>query len=222
VAERKTLTKRMAVLFEQALKQRDKAVSAWRAVMELDDSDEEALDALARLYAAGNSWSSLAEIYQRKIELAEDSQSLRLLRFLSARLHDEKLEEPVRGATSCARCWTPTRAIPRRSSCSTASSPARRSTPSCWRSWTCGPWPRTPAENEGFAYRAARLLEQDLIDVQGAVERYRDILSRSPRHTGAREALWALARGEEHRLLAVPVLEPCSAREGVGRRWSSC
>src|SRR6185295_12383976 len=67
---------------------------------------------------------------------------------------------------------------------------------------------RNAAEKEGFAFRAARLLEQELSDVQGAVERYRDILSRSPRHPGAREALWALARGEENRLLAVPVLEP--------------
>lgn len=217
VGERKALTKRMAVLFEQQLKQRDKAVSAWRAVMELDDADEEALDALARLYAAGNSWRSLAEIYQRKIELAGDAQSLRLLRFLSARLHDEKLEEPFEAASQLRsvldahpgdaealelldRIFTREGQHAELLEILDLRAMAEQSA----------------AEREGFAFRAARLLEQELGDAQGAVERYRDILSRSPRHGGARDALWALARGEDHRLLAVPVLEPVLRAE---REW---
>jgi tetratricopeptide (TPR) repeat protein len=209
VAERKALTKRMAVLFEQALKQRDKAVSAWRSVMELDDADEEALDALARLYAAGNSWSSLAEIYQRKIELAEDPQSLRLLRFLSARLHDEKLEEPFEAASQLRAVLDAHPGDPEALELldrifTREGQHAELLEILDLRAMA----ERNAAEKEGFAFRAARLLEQDLSDVQGAVERYRDILSRSSRHPGAREALWALARGEEHRLLAVPVLEP--------------
>jgi tetratricopeptide (TPR) repeat protein len=214
VAERKALTKRMAVLFEQQLKQRDKAVSAWRAVLELDDADEEALDALARLYAAGSSWRSLAEIYQRKIELATDPQALRLLRFLSARLHDEKLEEPFEAASQLRAVLDAQPGDPEALELldrifTREGQHAELLEILDLRAMA----EKSAAEREGFAFRAARLLEQELSDAQGAVERYRDILTRSPRHPGAREALWALARGEDHRLLAVPVLEPALRSE---------
>ena len=72
---RKALTKRMAVLFEDALKNPTKAIDGWRGVLDIDDSDEEALDALARLYVASSQWRSLVDIYQRKIELSARSPS---------------------------------------------------------------------------------------------------------------------------------------------------
>src|SRR4029453_8211522 len=98
-ARRKALTKRMAVLFEDALKNPDKAMGGGGGVLDIDDADEEALDALARLYVASSQWRNLVDIYQRKIELSRDPQSLRYLRFLSARVYEEKLEESHEAAS---------------------------------------------------------------------------------------------------------------------------
>jgi tetratricopeptide (TPR) repeat protein len=215
--ERKALTKRVAVLYEQALKQRDKAIDSWRSVLEIDDADEEALDALARLYVGSNSWRSLAEIYQRKIELATDAQDLRVLRFQTARLYDEKLEEPFESASQLRAVLD-------------AHQGDAEALDGLDRIFSREGQhadlleildlrvmaEKSATDRDAFAYRAARLLEQELSDVQGAVERYREILQKSPRHGGAREALWSLARGDDHRMLAVPVLEPVLRNE---REW---
>jgi tetratricopeptide (TPR) repeat protein len=213
---RKVLTKRMAVLFEDALRNADKAVEAWRSVLDVDDADEEALDALGRLYVAGGNWRELVEVYQRKIELARDPQSLRYLRFLSARVYEEKLEEPDEAAsqlravldahhgdvdalTMLDRIFTRENqhfelleVLDLRAAASDG------------------------AERDALAYRAAQLVEKELDDQGGAVARYRDILARTPSHEGARTALWTIARGESYRLPAVAALEPVLR---AGREW---
>lgn len=209
IVQRKILTKRVALIYEQALRSRDRAIASWRAVLEIDDADEEALDALARLYTSAASWRSLAEIVQRKIELSSDPGELRQLRFTSARLHDERLEEPFEAASQLravldaqpgdSEALEMLDRIFMREGQNTdllevLDSRAQVAT--------------STADRDGHAFRAASLVERELGDVQSAVERYRQILTRSPEHPGAREALWALARGDDHRMLAVPVLEP--------------
>jgi tetratricopeptide (TPR) repeat protein len=213
---RKTLTKRMAVLFEDALRNADKAVESWRAVLDVDDSDEEALDALARLYVAGGDWRELVEVYQRKIELAHDPQALRYLRFLSARVFEEKLEEPDEAASQLRAVLDAhpgdgdalgmlDRIFSREGQhfellevldLRAEGAPG--------------------AEKDALAYRAAQLVERELDDQGGAVARYRDILARTPGHEGSRTALWAIARGESYRLPAVAALEPVLR---AGKEW---
>ena len=51
--ERKAIAKRIAVLYEDALKQREQAVRAWETVLEIDASDGDALESLAQLHPAG-------------------------------------------------------------------------------------------------------------------------------------------------------------------------
>ncbi len=208
-AERATLTKRTAVLYEQVLKLRDEAVEAWRAVLELDDSDEDALDALIRLYIADESWRSLLEIYLRKIELAAEPETIREFRFIVARLHDEKLEEPFDAASQLksvlqdfpgdlATLEMLDRIYAREKQHAELLEVLDLRAAS----------ETDPAEREAVAFRAARLMEMEIGEVPAAVDRYKAILGRTPRHAGARDALWTLARGEDHGMLAIPVLDP--------------
>ena len=63
-------------------------------------------------------------------------------------------------------------------------------------------------ERDGLAYRAARITETELSDVEGAISRYQGILAATPDHPGTREALSAIARGDDYRVPAIAVLEP--------------
>ena len=107
-ASARLIAKRIAVLYEDALKQREQAVRAWETVLEIDAGDVEALDALAQLHCGGRrlpragrglrsaSWSSRSG--------REDRRAAARCRARAS--YDEKLSEPdAGGRASCARCW---------------------------------------------------------------------------------------------------------------------
>ena len=207
--QRKALHKRVAVLNEQTLRRREKAIAAWRAVLELDDRDEEALDSLGRLYVASLAWRDLAGVYQRKIELTRDPGSLRLLRLLAARLYDEKLSEPGPAVSELRALLD--------------DSPGDRDALELLdRIFTRdarhaellevldvrAATEQSAPERETFAFRAARLTTDELADPRAGIERYRAILGQDPGHAGAAEELWKIARGELHGAEAISVLEP--------------
>jgi lipopolysaccharide biosynthesis regulator YciM len=205
---RKTLTKRMAVLFEDALRNADKAVESWRAVLDVDDSDEEALDALARLYVAGGSWRELVEVYQRKIELAHDPQALRYLRFLSARVFEEKLEEPDEAASQLRAVLDANPGDADALAMLDRIFSREKQHFELLEILDLRVAGAEGPDQDALAFRAAELVEKELDDQSGAIARYRDIVSRSPGHDGARQALWKIARDESYRLQAVAALEP--------------
>jgi tetratricopeptide (TPR) repeat protein len=213
---RKSLTKRMAVLFEDALRNPDKAIEGWRAVLDVDDADEEALDALGRLYVAGGTWRELVEVYQRKIELARDPQTLRYLRFLSARVFEEKLGEPDEAASQLRAVLDAHSGDP-----DALAMLDRIFTREGQHFELLEVLDQRSAGAEGperdaLAFRAAQLVEGELDDQGGAVARYSDILGRSAGHEGARSALWKIARGDSYRLPAVAALEPVLR---AGKEW---
>ena len=63
---------------------------------------------------------------------------------------------------------------------------------------------------DAIAVRAARLLAQELSDVEGAIARYREVLTRSPADADTRQALWQIARDHDHRrrIIARELLDP--------------
>jgi tetratricopeptide (TPR) repeat protein len=208
-AERKPLAKRIAVLYEDPLKQREQAVRAWESVLEIDAADGEALDALAQLHFVGQSFRELADIYDRKILLAEAPAARRQLRMQAARLYDEKLSESDQAVAQLRAILDDTpgdaeslelldRILTREERhvdlVEVVDARAARET--------------SPAARDELAFRAARLTETELSDVEAAIGRYMNILAASPAHAGAREALWAIARGDDYRIPAVDALEP--------------
>jgi tetratricopeptide (TPR) repeat protein len=205
---RKVLTKRMAVLSEDALRDRDKAVSAWRSVLEVDDADEEALDALARLYTAGADWRELADIYQRKIERAGDPATLRYLRFLSARVYDERLTEPGEAASQLRAVLDVNANDPDALAMLDRIFTREKQHVELLEVLDLRVAAARGPERDALGFRAAQLVERDLDDATGAIARYRDLLGRTAAHEGARTALWNLARAESYRLPAVVALEP--------------
>ncbi|MES1204848.1 MAG: hypothetical protein ABUS79_02820, partial [Pseudomonadota bacterium] len=201
--------KRTALLYDQSLKQRDRAIDAWRAVLDIDDGDMDALDALGRLYVANLAWRDLAGILQRKIELTTDPQDLRLMRLTNARLFDERLSDPQEAlaqlraildiAPSDAEALEFLDRILTREGqhADLLEVLDQRAAIEA-----------DPPVRAAIAVRAARLLGDELSDVEGAIGRYREIVLTSPDNEEAREALWRIARGDDFRSAAVVALEP--------------
>ncbi len=91
VEEQKSLLFRAGRLYEGELAQPEKAIATWRQVLQLDEHDATALEALASLYEAREAWRDLCWVYTQQIELAKSETTRRPLRFAMARVYDEKL-----------------------------------------------------------------------------------------------------------------------------------
>ncbi|HZL19564.1 MAG TPA: tetratricopeptide repeat protein, partial [Polyangia bacterium] len=215
--ERKAIAKRIAVLYEDALKLREQAVRAWETVLEIDPNEAEALESLAQLHLQAGAFRELAGVYARKIELTERADERRMLFLQSARIYEEKLSEADSAIDQLRALLAETpndgEALADLDRIFTAEgrpadlvdvldARAARET--------------SPAAAQEIAFRAARLVETDLSDVEGAIGRYQRILTAAPTHAPAREALFAIARGDDYRLPAVAVLEPLRR---AGKAW---
>ncbi len=210
-AEKKAITKRVAVLYEDALKQRDAALRAWEAVLEIDGNDVEALDALAQLHLAGSSFRDLSEILERKLQLVEIPTHRRALRLELARLYDDKLQEADQAVAQLRAVLdeAPQGGDPEALAALDAIfSRDERHADLLEVLDARAAGETSAAARDELALRAARLTEVELSDVEGGIARYQKILAASPQHAGAREALATIARGADYRLSAIAALEP--------------
>jgi len=206
---------KLAEVQETVLDRREDAIGTWRKVLSLNDSDELGLAALERLYIANESWTDLVDIYRRKADLTSAPADRReILLKLASVFRDkvgevyeavvvynsilEMFPEDVETMKALDQLYTSEKMWPdlldileRR--ISLESDPG-----------VC---------NELF-YRAAGVLSEELGDLDGAIQRYRQVLDEDPSHRGAREALEALAANESARESAVTVLEPLLKASG--------
>jgi len=206
---REALIKRMAALYEQPLGDSAKAIAAWRSILDLDLGDQDALVALMRLFRSTSDWPNLAETIQRKIDTCRDFQELRALRLQAAELYDEKLGQLSDAAEQLRRILE---VVP-------ADAEALEMLGSIYlrekqHSDLIDVLDRrariatTPQARDALAFKAAYITEHEVLDLAGAISRYRQVLDGTPAHAESREALWALCRGDDSRLLAIEALEP--------------
>lgn len=86
--------RRLARVADGRLRDPDRALAAWRAVSEMQPTDQEALAALARLHYQQEDWENLAEVMERQIPLTDDEQKAINLSFRLADILSEQLERP--------------------------------------------------------------------------------------------------------------------------------
>ncbi len=215
--ERKVIAKRIAVLYEDALKESERAVRAWETVLEIDPNEGEALESLAQLHLAAGAFRELAEVYARKIEITDRADERRMLFMQSARIYEENLSEPDRAIEQLRALLVETpgdgEALTDLDRILTTEG---RQADLVEVLDTRAAGTQDAAGRDELAFRAARLVETELGDVEGAIGRYAKILAGAPRHAGARDALYTIARGDDYRLLAVGVLEPI---ERAAKSW---
>jgi tetratricopeptide (TPR) repeat protein len=191
--QREALIKRVAALYETPLGDLAKAIAAWRSVLDLDQENPEALDALSRLYAATADWQNLVEILQHKIDCTKETQLLRALRFEAAELLDAKLGQLSDAAEHLRRILdvTPDDAdaldmlasifVREKQHAELVDVLDRRARIT-----------KARHERDTLAFQAAHVTEHELLDLPEAIARYRHILDGNPEHAEARAALWTL------------------------------
>ena len=92
-AERIRLMGRVGTVLEQRLGDTDRAIEAYKAVLELDESDANALNALDRLHTERGEWRALLEILELRIQSTPTEEVAVRLRM--GRLLNAELGEPV-------------------------------------------------------------------------------------------------------------------------------
>lgn len=102
VEQRKRLHARIAAIWDARLGEADEAISAWRAILDLDADDRAALAELDRLYEREQRWVDLLDVLQRRVELSVESQERAALQLRQGHLLADRLGDPER-AIECFR-----------------------------------------------------------------------------------------------------------------------
>ncbi len=205
---RVVLLHRVASLYEESLDSRSQAVGAYNRVLEVDDSDSDALDALERLYRSEGEYRQLAEILVRKIELADTIERRRPLQFALASVYDTHLSDAYEAIAQM-------KAVLDEASDDREALAALDRLYARERMWIelldvldrRAQAEHAVAEAAELRFRAAQLVERELADAEEGIRRYAGVLEILPSHAGTRRALDSLARGEDTLEAAADVLE---------------
>ncbi len=198
-----------AMVYEEMLGDRARAVEVYNRILELDPEHQGALDALDRLYEQEGAWDDLLGILERKAALAQGAEDRKALLARSARIL-EREQGDAQGAIDALRAMLELDPVDD----STLSELDRLL-------GQTGDWMAQmeildrraelaagAAERIELELRMARLWDEKLDDPQRAIEGYRGILGEQPDHQGARESLWAMVRGDREERAASEVLLP--------------
>ena len=205
----------IADIHETLLNRADRAVEAYRQVLALDESDRTSLDALERLYTMHESWMDLIGVYRQKLDQTASDAERRPLQLAVAKVYDEKVGDSFEAITAYREVMDrdPTdREI--------LDALDRLYTKEGLHSDLLEVLERkidviTELEQHTvLVFRAATLLEKEIADIEGAIDRYREVLDAEESHAAAREALERLVQDEGHRERAAQVLEPLYEKTG--------
>jgi tetratricopeptide (TPR) repeat protein len=90
-AERREVRFQLASLYEEEIKDLDKAIELHSAILEGNPEDVPVLRALDRLFRATGRWTKLVGIIDRELALAEDDRTSAELRFRLGEIHEHQL-----------------------------------------------------------------------------------------------------------------------------------
>ncbi|MBK9265561.1 MAG: tetratricopeptide repeat protein [Polyangiaceae bacterium] len=186
----------------------DDALAQFRAVYDTDSENAEAISALERLYRSTSRFNELLEIQKRKLELADDTEAKKTIRYAIAELFVNELSDRGSAIATYNEVLED----------DPADAPALEALDTLYRlqeQWEqyVDVLKRRIELNLGDAvtvdlkYRLGSTLEKHLQDPHGALENYREILALDPTHEGARLSLEALLENEELRAEAAEILQ---------------
>lgn len=209
--ERKELLFRVCDLWDDKLERPDRAIDTYRRVFQDDPEDLTAIEALIELYARTEQWELLIEMLREKLETVDADADRKPILYRIAETYEIRLEDVEETILSH-------RAVldidPR----------DRKALDALDRLFSGeGRWSdlidllegerdeymdEDPARVDALELRIGDVLEHQLGQAPAAIERYGDVLRRSPDSAEARAALERLLDDPEHRLTASRVLEP--------------
>jgi tetratricopeptide (TPR) repeat protein len=198
-----------ASIEEDVLERHDQAISVYGKILELDQEDLGAIDALIKLYLGLSRWSDLLAVYARKADLVTDPTEKKLIYYQIGAVFERELKDVPRAIDTYQRVLEldpdDVQALGRLDVLYQ----------------TAQNWPELlsvlqheselandPAEGISYQYRIAELYEKHLDDTTRAIELYRDLLQQMSDHQPTLEALEGIKSGAKEPLGAALVLEP--------------
>ncbi len=197
---------------ERELGEIDQALETNRSILELDDSDPDALAALERLYVSLERYEELLDIYKRKLDLTTDPDQRTEIRFKIGQLYEEEVEDDAKAiSTYCGILDDSGEDVGVLRALDRLYTKGER-----WRDLAdtlerqiC----LVDVEEDGYDYvslmnRLGQTREQHLEDVGGAIEAYQSVLDLDSNNTYARDALEKRLRDKKYAFETANTLEP--------------
>ena len=199
----------LALAYERELANPEIAIERNQAILDIEAKNEQAVEALERLYVATGRFAQLLAIYDKKLELAKSKQEQLDIRFKLASLYEDEIRQPEKAVELYQAIL---KQDPKQA-------PALQALDRIYAS--LGKWPELaetlnreialgaePAAAAQLKFRRGKLEEQHLKTPAAAVASFREALALAPDHEGARESLQAYLQDPELQMAAVEVLEP--------------
>ncbi|MCB9536432.1 MAG: tetratricopeptide repeat protein [Myxococcales bacterium] len=212
---RKDLYFRVSAIYEEMLEDPYRAVDIFQMVLEVDDTDARALDALERIFLTLQRWEDLMEVLHRKAALTDDLNARKDIYYVIGASYERELDDLMRAVETYQKVleWD------------AADLPSLQSLDRLYQQLEH--WEdlkdvlrrqvevvEEPEAQLALRFRAARLHEEHLEDVGAAIEGYRGILADAPEHAPSLEALSTLVREDREAAAAAAVLEPVLTTAG--------
>jgi golgin subfamily B member 1 len=213
---RRELRGRLGELCETVLDEPRGAIEAWRARLEEDPNDAEALSALDRLYERTQSFRDLVEVLRARERLTDDARGRRALLVRIATTLADKLGD-VKDAIEAYRAVIDDFGADRASLASLAALyevadrwPDLADTLEADLALT-----ESPDDKLAILARLGEVQQKRLGDVGAAIAAYRQALTLDPSHAGCRAALEAMLGDENSRREAAAILRPLYEADGL-------
>ncbi len=194
-AQRANLYRALAKLQAQADEEAE-AIESWKRVMELVPTDAEAMAAMGQLYSRQGRVPELLEVLKRQISIEEDTGRRAGLLFQMGVLQEEQLKDANTAIATFRRLLElqpdDAGALARMEKLCEAQQRWPELADVLARRLTLLP----AEERADVTFKLAAVREAKLLDKQGALDLYRDLLAQNPRHAGALQRLEALMQRE--------------------------
>lgn len=215
VEERKALLYQAGNIFDEILERPEEAVEVYREVLEVDAYDSRAIDRLEELYTRLEWWAELLEVYEMKLEQADNDEARKDLLYVIAPLHEEQLDQPYEAIGTYRDILE---IDPQELGALENLADLYEETEQ-WHELLEALEEQMelvslPEERLGLHHQIGTLWETELGDVLEAVEVYREILEEEPEHEPTREALAGLIERGEAEVEAAEVLHPIYEEAG--------
>ena len=205
--QRILLWERIAGIYDEEFLDHERAAESWEAILEIDNTNENALASLPRHYRSLERWEDLAKLYEHHVGLTEDPQRSLELHLARGRVLSEQLQSPDRAMTAYEAAIA---LDPSHAGALEALARLRESTGDAEAAIhaieALAERATTPEGKAEHYFRAARI-KQDRGDQDGAIDFYKRCLDLVPNDATTSQALRAayVARGDVN--AAIQLLE---------------
>lgn len=198
-----------AAIEEDVLEKHEEAIFVYKKILEIDEDEMRALDALIKRYLGLSRWQDLLAIYEQKASIVADPDEKKRIYYQVGAVYERELGSVEQAIETYSKILEldpdDLQALSRLD--------VLYEQAENWQellgvltheSELC----EDPNEAISFQYRIAELYEKRLDDVQRAIELYREILQQQVDHEPTLRALEGLKSGDTDPLGAAAVLEP--------------